>query len=53
VTHGVRSKIRDQLRTIGSNAGRLSSTDRDFDPITGIPMTCAISVNIRPAAQVP
>ncbi|CAN5801823.1 MAG: molybdopterin-containing oxidoreductase family protein [Ilumatobacteraceae bacterium] len=35
------------VRTIGSNTGRLSSTDRDYDPISGIPVMSAIPVNVR------
>jgi hypothetical protein len=35
------------VRTIGSNTGRLTSTDRDFDPISGIPVMSAIPVNVR------
>jgi anaerobic selenocysteine-containing dehydrogenase len=35
------------VRTIGSNTGRLSPNDRDFDPITGIPVISAIPVNVR------
>jgi hypothetical protein len=40
-------KYDSDVRTIGSNTGRLSSTDRDYDPITGIPMMSAIPVNVR------
>jgi anaerobic selenocysteine-containing dehydrogenase len=35
------------VRTIGSNTGRLSPNDRDYDPITGIPVMSAIPVNVR------
>ena len=30
-------KFDSDVRTIGSNTGRLSSIDRDYDPITGLP----------------
>ncbi|MBM4266480.1 MAG: molybdopterin dinucleotide-binding protein [Deltaproteobacteria bacterium] len=33
----------------GGNTGRLSSTDRDYDPITGIPLMSAIPVRVRRA----
>ena len=36
------------VATIGSNTGRLTSTERDFDPVTGIPLMSAIPVNVRP-----
>lgn len=35
------------VRTIGSNTGRLSSVDATFDPISGIPWMSAIPVNVR------
>ena len=35
-----------EVRTIGSNTGRLSSVDRDFDPYSGIPLMSAIPVNL-------
>lgn len=34
------------VRTIGSNTGRLSSVERDFDPYSGIPLMSAIPVNL-------
>jgi anaerobic selenocysteine-containing dehydrogenase len=34
------------VRVIGSNTGRLSSVDRDFDPYSGIPLMSAIPVNL-------
>ena len=37
----------NDVRTIGANTGRLSSTDRDYDPVSGIPIMSAIPVNIR------
>jgi anaerobic selenocysteine-containing dehydrogenase len=40
-----------QVRHIGSNTGRLTSVDKDFDPHTGIPMMSAIPVNIRPVEE--
>ena len=36
-----------RVREIGSNTGRLSSVDRDYDPYTGIPRMSSIPVNIR------
>jgi anaerobic selenocysteine-containing dehydrogenase len=36
-----------QLRRIGSNTGRLTSVERDYDPYTGIPRMSAIPVNVR------
>ena len=36
------------VREFGSNTGRLSSVDRNYDPYTGIPMMSAIPVNVRP-----
>jgi anaerobic selenocysteine-containing dehydrogenase len=36
-----------EVRTIGSNTGRLSPVDRDFDPIHGLPIMSAIPVNVR------
>ena len=40
-------KFDSEVRTLGSNTGRLSSTDRDYDPISGLPMMSAIPVNVR------
>ena len=40
-------KYDSEVRTIGSNTGRLSPVDRDFDPIHGLPVMSAIPVNIR------
>jgi len=37
--------------TIGSNTGRLTSVDRDYDPRTGMPRMSAIPVNIRRGDQ--
>jgi anaerobic selenocysteine-containing dehydrogenase len=36
-----------EVRTIGSNTGRLTANDRDYDPVTGIPLMSAIPVNLR------
>ena len=36
-----------KIRELGSNPGRLSSVDRDFDPYTGIPRMSAIPVSIE------
>lgn len=35
------------VHTFGSNTGRLSSVDRDFDPYSGIPLMSAIPVNVE------
>ena len=40
-------KFDSDVRTIGSNTGRLSSTDHDYDAITGLPVMSAIPVNVR------
>jgi anaerobic selenocysteine-containing dehydrogenase len=40
-------KYDSEVRTLGSNTGRLTSVDRDFDPVTGLPMMSAIPVNVR------
>jgi anaerobic selenocysteine-containing dehydrogenase len=37
-----------EVRSIGSTTNRLVSTDRDFEPISGIPRQSAIPVNVRP-----
>ena len=39
------------VRKIGSNTGRLSSVDRDYDPYSGIPLMSAIPVNVAPAEE--
>jgi hypothetical protein len=36
-----------RVREIGSNTNRLISTDRDYDPITGMARQTAIPVNLR------
>jgi hypothetical protein len=36
-----------RVRDVGSNTGRLSSVDRDYDPYTGIPLMSSIPVNVR------
>jgi len=38
-----------KIREIGSNTGRLSSVDRDYDPYTGIPRMSAIPVQVARA----
>ena len=38
-----------EVRTIGSNTGRLVATDRHYDPITGMARQSAIPVTIRAA----
>jgi len=37
-----------EVRHIGSTTNRLVSTERDFEPISGIPRQSAIPVNVRP-----
>jgi hypothetical protein len=37
------------VHTFGSNTGRLSSVESDFDPYSGIPLMSAIPVNVEPA----
>jgi len=39
------------VRKIGSNTGRLSSVDRNYDPYSGIPLMSAIPVNVAPAEE--
>jgi len=36
-----------KVREIGSNTGRLSDVERDYDPYTGIPLMSSIPVNVR------
>jgi anaerobic selenocysteine-containing dehydrogenase len=36
-----------EVRSVGSTTNRLVSTDRDFEPISGIPRQSAIPVNVR------
>ena len=38
-----------RVRELGANTGRLSDTQTDFDPITGIPVMSAIPVNVSKA----
>jgi len=38
-----------RVRELGANTGRLSDTQTDYDPITGIPVMSAIPVNVRKA----
>ena len=38
-----------KIRELGSNTGRLSSVERDFDPYTGIPRMSAIPVQVARA----
>jgi anaerobic selenocysteine-containing dehydrogenase len=38
-----------RVREIGSNTGRLTPVDRDYDPYSGIPRMSAIPVRVRPA----
>ena len=40
-----------EVTSIGSNTGRLSSTERDFDRVTGLPVMSAIPVNVRLSGQ--
>jgi anaerobic selenocysteine-containing dehydrogenase len=41
------------VRSVGSNVGRLIPTDRHFDPITGMVRQSAIPVNVRPLGVAP
>jgi anaerobic selenocysteine-containing dehydrogenase len=36
-----------RVRELGSNTGALTPVDRDYDPISGIPVMSAIPVNVR------
>jgi anaerobic selenocysteine-containing dehydrogenase len=36
-----------ELRSIGSNTGRLMSVENDYDPYTGIPRMSDVPVNVR------
>lgn len=36
------------VRRVGSTTGRLVSTERDFEPVSGMPRQSAIPVNVRP-----
>ena len=36
------------FRQLGSNVGRLTPNDRDYDPISGIPRMSNIAVSISP-----
>jgi anaerobic selenocysteine-containing dehydrogenase len=38
-----------EVRSLGSNTGRLIAMDRDYDPITGMAPQTAIPVSVRPA----
>jgi anaerobic selenocysteine-containing dehydrogenase len=40
-----------KLFSIGSNTGRLTSVDEDYDPRTGMPVMSAIPVNVRRGEQ--
>lgn len=40
-----------KLFSIGSNTGRLTSVDEDYDPRTGMPVMSAIPVNVRRGDQ--
>ncbi len=39
------------VRKIGSNTGRLTAADRNYDPYSGIPLMSAIPVNVAPAEE--
>ena len=41
----------DDPHRVGTNTGRLSDTERDFDPHTGIPRMSTIPVRVRPVAD--
>ena len=46
--HGDAPERDGEVRSIGSTTGRLVSTERDFEPISGIPRQSAIPVTVRP-----
>jgi anaerobic selenocysteine-containing dehydrogenase len=39
-----------RVRELGSNTGALTPVDRDYDPISGIPVMSAIPVNVKKVA---
>ena len=39
------------LESTGSNTGRLTPVDREYDPYTGIPRMSAIAVNVHRHGQ--
>ena len=41
----------ERVTEVGSNTGRLSDMQRDYDPIAGIPVMSAIPVNVRRVAD--
>ncbi len=45
---GASPELDGEVRKIGSTTNRLVSTERDFEPISGIPRQSAIPVNVRP-----
>ncbi|MEE8312746.1 MAG: molybdopterin dinucleotide binding domain-containing protein, partial [Myxococcota bacterium] len=45
---GASPELDGEVRNIGSTTNRLVSTERDFEPISGIPRQSAIPVNVRP-----
>src|SRR5262249_46664547 len=45
--HGDAPQRDGEVRTSGSTTGRWVSTERDFEPISGIPRQSAIPVNVR------
>jgi anaerobic selenocysteine-containing dehydrogenase len=40
-----------EIRFIGSNTGRLTNVERDFDPHIGMPRMSAIPVNVKAVAE--
>ena len=38
-----------RVREIGSNTGRLTSVERDYDPYSGIPLMSSIPVRVEAA----
>ena len=45
---GIPGKDDDKLMQMGSNTGRLTSVESDFDPVTGIPLMSNIPVRLEP-----
>ena len=45
---GGRIEDDSEFRRLGSNVGRLTPTDREYDPISGIPRMSNIAVQVTP-----
>ncbi len=42
----------DRVREIGGNTNRLITVERDYDPVSGIPMMTAIPVNVKAVEEI-